>query len=156
MYDESFMQTAYEEAFHGVNHNHGGPFGAVIVVDGKIIGRGHNRVLESKDPTAHAEINAIRDASQNLQHFHLEGSEIYTTCEPCPMCMSAIYWAKIEKVYYCLDRFDAEKIGFGDNHIYKELSKTPTQRMIEFKQVENVNVQSLVGVWQNKNDRLIY
>ena len=120
MYNEKFMQAAYEEALFGVNHNHGGPFGAVIVLDGEIVGQGHNTVLNSKDPTAHAEINAIRKASESLDHYHLDGAEIYTTCEPCPMCMSAIYWAKISSVYYCLDRVDAEKIGFNDNYIYND------------------------------------
>ena len=112
MYEERFMQIAYEEALLGVNQNHGGPFGAVIVVDGKIVGRNHNRVLESKDPTAHAEVNAIRDASKSVNNFHLHGAVIYTTCEPCPMCMSAIYWAKIEQVFYCLDRF-SQRAVFG-------------------------------------------
>jgi len=156
MYSEKFMQTAYEEALHGMKHNHGGPFGAVIVINGEIVGRGHNSVLESKDPTAHAEINAIRDASKNIDSYHLEDAEIYTTCEPCPMCLSAIYWARIKTVYYTLDRVDAEKIGFNDNHIYSELSKDPGHREVEYKRVKHKNVSELPAIWLSKSDRLSY
>ncbi|MBN2699336.1 MAG: nucleoside deaminase [Bacteroidales bacterium] len=151
-----FMQIAYEEAMYGMEHNHGGPFGAVVVIGNKIVGRGHNTVIHSNDPTAHAEINAIRDASGKLGRYHLEDAEIYTTCEPCPMCLSAIYWAKIRAVYYVLDRFDAEKIGFNDHYIYNELSAPPELRAVKFVKIEDNRVRKLPETWLKKDDRLTY
>lgn len=116
--NSKFMKLALEEAYNGINSSHGGPFGAVIVKDGEIIGRGHNRVLLNNDPTAHGEIMAIRNACENIHSFKLKGCEIYTTAEPCPMCLGAILWAEIEKVYYGCSVSDTENIGFADSKFY--------------------------------------
>ena len=114
-----YMQAALEEARLGMNKGHGGPFGAVIVRDGKIIARAHNKVLQSFDPTAHAEIEAIRSASAKLKRCHLPDCTLYTTCEPCPMCLGAVYWARIPQIYYGCTRKDADMIGFSDAEIYE-------------------------------------
>ncbi|MDD3152935.1 MAG: nucleoside deaminase, partial [Bacteroidales bacterium] len=112
MYDETFMREAIKLSRHCIEKNAGGPFGVVIVRNGVEVGRGYNMVTINNDPTAHAEIVAIRDACKNLNTFKLDDCEIYTSCEPCPMCFGAIYWARIKKIYYAADRFDAEKAGF--------------------------------------------
>ncbi|MCD4712343.1 MAG: nucleoside deaminase [Clostridiales bacterium] len=116
------MQKAIEEALSGIEHRDGGPFGAVIVQNGEIIATGHNRVISSHDPTAHAEIVAIRSAADKLGRFDLSDCELYTTCEPCPMCYSAAHWAKIKKIVYGATRQDAADIGFDDNYLYEVLS----------------------------------
>lgn len=117
-----FMEEAVNEAYKGIRNGHGGPFGAVIVKDGKIVGKGHNQVIKNQDPTCHGEMMAIHDACNNLGTFDLSGCEIYTTGEPCPMCLCAIMWANIEKVYYGCNIIDTEKIGFRDAKFY-EMSK---------------------------------
>ena len=116
--DSKFMKEAIKEAYDGINKKHGGPFGAVIVKDGKVIGKGHNRVLKDKDPTCHGEIMAIRDACKNLNSFDLSDCVLYTTAEPCPMCKGAILWANISKVYYGCNIEDTDKIGFRDQKFY--------------------------------------
>ncbi|MBO6286002.1 MAG: nucleoside deaminase [Bacilli bacterium] len=116
------MREAIEEARQGIHSGHGGPFGAVIVKDGKIIGRGHNQVVANNDPTCHGEVQAIRDACSKLGTFDLSGCEIYTTGEPCPMCLGAILWANIDKVYYGCNVYDTENIGFRDDAFYKRFS----------------------------------
>lgn len=118
--DSKFMKEAIKEAYDGINKKHGGPFGAVIVKDGKVIGKGHNRVLKDKDPTCHGEIMAIKDACKNLKSFDLSGSVLYTTAEPCPMCKGAILWANISKVYYGCNIEDTDKIGFRDQKFYDD------------------------------------
>jgi guanine deaminase len=153
---ETFLNEAFKEAFYSVRNNIGGPFGAVVVLDGKIIGKGGNRVSSSNDPTAHAEIVAIRDACRNIENFDLTGAEIYATCEPCPMCLSAIYWANIHSVHYCLTRLEAASIGFKDNHIYEELSLLPAQRSIDFKQVRHPLAVELFQEWTDKQDKVHY
>ena len=115
-----FMYEAVKEAYKGVDNKHGGPFGCVIVKEGKIVGRGHNEVIKNKDCTCHGEIMAIRDACNNLDTFDLSGCELYTTSEPCPMCAGAIQWANIDKVYQGCDVKDAENIGFRDKRFYEE------------------------------------
>jgi tRNA(Arg) A34 adenosine deaminase TadA len=127
---ESFMQLALQLADEGWRRGDGGPFGAVIVKDGTVIGRGNNRVLLRQDPTAHAELEAIREACQHLQHFQLDGCILYTSCEPCPMCLGAIYWARPAAVYYACTREDAAAIGFDDHFIYQEIDRSPEQRKI--------------------------
>ncbi len=117
-----YMNEALKEAYEGINNGHGGPFGAVIVKDGKIIGRGHNRVLLKKDPTCHGEMEAIRDACVNMGTHDLSGSELYTTAEPCPMCLGAIMWANIGKVYYGCNVKDTDSIGFRDDKFYDFLN----------------------------------
>ncbi len=114
-----FMKKALEEAYIGINNNEGGPFGCVIVKDNKIIGKGHNQVLKNNDPTCHGEMMAIHNACKNIKSFDLSGCELYTTGEPCPMCMGAILWANIDKVYYGCNIVDTEKIGFRDSIFYK-------------------------------------
>ncbi len=151
-----FFAIAFKEAFHSVRNNLGGPFGAVIVKDGQIIGKGGNRVSSSKDPTAHAEINAIRDACKNIGSFDLSGTVLYSTCEPCPMCLSAIYWANISKVLYSSTRQQAAEIGFKDNHIYEELSLRPIDRKIPFVSIETEQAKELFKEWVEKSDKIPY
>ncbi len=133
---QEFLERAINLAIENVASHKGGPFGAVIVKDGKIIAEGVNRVTDDCDPTAHAEIRAIRAAARALNDFHLEGCEIYSSCEPCPMCFSAIYWAHLDCVYYASDAKDAARAGFDDAFIYEELKKDPEKRRIPFRKVE--------------------
>ena len=121
------MFVAIEEARYGINHGHGGPFGAVVVKDGEIIGRGHNQVILNNDPTCHGEMMAIHDACKKLGTFDLSGCEIYTTGEPCPMCMGAILWANFEKVYFGCNVIDTEDIGFRDNKFYNRTEEEKKQ-----------------------------
>ncbi len=153
---ERYMNEAFAEAFHSVKNNVGGPFGAVVVMDGKIIGKGGNQVSSQNDPTAHAEIVAIRQACKQISNFDLAGAVLYATCEPCPMCLSAIYWANIHTVYYCSTRHDAASIGFKDNHIYEELALLPGQRKTSFKQVSHPMAAGLFREWTEKNDKIPY
>ena len=113
-----FMKAAMDEAYEGIRHGHGGPFGSVVVKDGKIVGRGHNRVLLKNDPTSHGEMEAIRDACAKLGTFDLSGCHIYTTSQPCPMCLGGVLWANIEKVWYGCNEDDADDIGFRDEKFY--------------------------------------
>lgn len=122
-YNQEFMKLAVEEARAGINNNHGGPFGAAVVKDGEIIASGHNCVLKNNDSTCHGEIAAIREAEQKLETFDLSGCELYTTAEPCPMCLAAILWANIGKVYYGCSVEDAAKIGFRDEKFKKLLNE---------------------------------
>jgi tRNA(Arg) A34 adenosine deaminase TadA len=127
---DDFMRRAIALAYQGMQGGHGGPFGAVIVQDGQVIGQGHNRVLSSNDPTAHAEITAIRDASARIKNFNLSGTKIYVNGMPCPMCMAAIFWARIERVYYACTPADAEAIGFDDAEFYRQLDMPPEERSV--------------------------
>lgn len=120
MENNKYMKLAIEEAYEGIKNHHGGPFGCVIVKDGKIIGRGHNKVLLNKDATCHGEMEAIRDASKNMNSHDLSGAALYTTAAPCPMCKGAILWANIDKVYYGCNINDTDKIGFRDSVFYKK------------------------------------
>lgn len=149
---ESFMIEAIKLADFAVDNNEGGPFGAVIVKDGQIISQGYNRVLKTNDPTAHAEIIAIRKACEELNTFDLTGCEIYSSCEPCPMCLSACYWANINKIYYSNTRKDAEDIGFKDNFIYNELTIS-SKRLIKLEIPEAL---SSFKKWEQKQDKVIY
>lgn len=129
--NESFMQEAIKEAYEGIDHKHGGPFGAVIVQDGKIVGRGHNRVLLNHDPTCHGEMEAIRDACKHLGTYDLSGCQLYTTAEPCPMCKGAILWANIDRVYYGCTIQDTDEIGFRDEVFYANWNND--EKMVEFE-----------------------
>ena len=150
----SFMARAYEEALFGMRHNHGGPFGAVIVKDAEVLAAAHNEVLKTKDPTAHAEINVIREASSKLQNFDLSGCELYTTCEPCPMCLGAILWSRIDKVYYGATKEDAAKGGFDDAVFYDVLAKkTKKFAMIQLDHEKNAY---LFDLWNQKEDKQLY
>jgi len=153
--DNKFMKKAVREAFKGLRKNEGGPFGAVIIKDGKVIAKEHNRVLKTNDPTAHAEILAIRKASKKLKRFDLSDCEIYTSCEPCPMCLSAIYWAKIKKVYYGCTKEDAAGIGFDDKTIY-DLIKGVVEKKLEFVQVDREDCLKIFKEWASKSDKVNY
>ena len=133
--EKKFMEEAIKMAQNGIRNNEGGPFGAVVVKNGEIIGRGNNRVTSTNDPSAHAEVVAIRDACNTLGSFQLEGCDIYTSCEPCPMCLGAIYWARPDKVYFGCTKKDAAEIDFDDDFIYRELELPLDKRKIEFTQI---------------------
>ena len=154
--NESYMNEAFKEAFMGMRNNYGGPFGAVIVKDNVIIGRGCNRVISYNDPTAHAEIVAIREACKKISSYDLSGSLLYSTCEPCPMCLSAVYWANIKRVIFGLSRYDAELMGFKDNHIYQEISMDPTERNIKLRKVDHPAIKELMEEWNLKTDKFHY
>jgi tRNA(Arg) A34 adenosine deaminase TadA len=154
----TFMRMAIELAYQGMAGKHGGPFGAVIVKDGKVIGQGHNRVLSSTDPTAHAEVTAIRDASSKLKNFDLSGSEIFVNGLPCPMCMSAIFWARIGKVYYGCSAADAEEIGFDDEEFYRQLEKPLTERAVPAIQVTECHAEAKAcyQAWADNDAKVPY
>ncbi len=151
-----FMQIAYEEALAGLRKNHGGPFGAVVVQNGTIIARAHNQVIDSHDPTAHAEILAIRLASTQLETFDLSGCEIYSTCEPCPMCLGAIIWAKIRNLYYACTQEDAAKIGFDDQLIYHTIRGETNEKVIHTTQMGRDACLNLFEMWTQKEDKVPY
>ena len=154
--DEKYFNEAFDLAYQSVRKNRGGPFGALVVMDGEIIGKGGNQVISQNDPTAHAEIVAIRDACRKLGNFDLSGAVIYATCEPCPMCLSAIYWANIKEVFYCSTRYQAEAIGFKDNLIYKEMNLDPEDRALSFHRVTHPEAEGLFREWSEKQDKMPY
>src|SRR5690554_2907194 len=151
-----FMLEAVNAALKGMENNDGGPFGCVIVKDEKIVGRGNNKVTSHNDPTAHAEIIAIRDACKNLNSFQLEGCVIYTSCEPCPMCFGAIYWARPDKVYYGCSHQDAADIDFDDAFIYKEIELPYNKRSIPFEQIARDIALKPFQKWSSKDDKTVY
>ena len=153
--NNKFMMKAIELSINSVNSGTG-PFGSVIVKDNKIISEGFNTVTSAKDPTSHAEISAIRSACKNLNNFSLEGCDLYTTCEPCPMCLSAIYWARIDRVYYANTRRDAQKIDFSDAMIYEELNKTIKDRKIPMHQMMRDEALKSFEIWDKKTDKVKY
>lgn len=153
---ETFMREAIRLALDNMHAGKGGPFGAVIVQNNKIIGRGHNQVTSSCDPTAHAEINAIREACKNLQTFSLANCEIYTSCEPCPMCLGAIYWARLDTIYFAANRQDASDIGFDDNFFYQEVSKPIDERTVPMKELLREEALVPFQEWENKADKIRY
>ncbi len=134
----------------------GGPFGALIARDGKIIAEGHNQVTSSNDSTAHAEVVAIRTACRQLGSFNLQGCEMYTSCEPCPMCLGAIYWARLDRVYYANTRIEAAAIGFDDDHIYRELDKPIDDRAVPFIHLESAEARQIFKEWLEKADKIPY
>ena len=150
-----FMTLAIELSIESVNTG-GGPFGSVIVKDEKIIAEGFNKVTSTNDPTAHGEIVAIRKACKSLNNFNLSGCELYSTCEPCPMCLSAIYWAHIDKVYYANTRDDAKKIDFDDSLIYSELLKNVKIRKIPMAQMMREEALKAFELWNKKTDKVKY
>ena len=154
--EEKFMNEAIALSHSGCMNNEGGPFGCVIVKEDKIVGRGNNKVICNNDPTAHAEIIAIRDACKNLDSFQLEGCEIYTSCEPCPMCLGAIYWARPKVVYYANSRRDAADIGFDDSMIYNEMGLELEKRKIPIVALEKDDAMKVFEQWVNKNDKTLY
>ncbi len=151
-----FMKQAIELARRNVNGSSGGPFGAVVVKDGKVIAEGNNQVTSLQDPTAHAEVQAIRKACQALGTFDLNGCEIYTSCEPCPMCLGAIYWARPARVYFGSTRQDAARAGFDDDLIYSEINVSPEQRKIPMRQLLTKGADSVFAAWISKADKIRY
>lgn len=154
--DRAFMEEAIRLAKEGVQNELGGPFGAVVVQDGRIIGRGQNRVLKEEDPTAHAEMVAIREACRHLQHFQLTGCTIYTSCEPCPMCLGAIYWARPNRIVYACSREDASELGFDDGFIYRELALPVQQRSMLSEQLMRPQALEAMQLWAEKEDKTAY
>ena len=150
-----FMKRAIELSIKSVN-NGGGPFGSVIVKGDKIIAEGSNKVTSNNDPTAHGEIVAVREACKKLNDFSLNGCELYSTCEPCPMCLSAIYWARIDKIYYANTREDARKIDFYDSLIYTELKKNIDKRKIPMIQILRNEALKAFELWDKKKDKVKY
>ncbi len=154
--EEKFMQEAIALSHKGVHNNEGGPFGCIIVKNGKIVGRGNNKVTSTNDPTAHAEVVAIRDACKNLGTFQLDECEIYTSCEPCPMCLGAIYWARPKVIYFANNRQDAAEIGFDDSMIYDEISADIKQRKIPIIPLLRDEAIKVFNEWKNKEDKTAY
>jgi guanine deaminase len=154
--NDQLMLKAIEISEKNMDSNLGGPFGAVIVKDGKIIAEGGNRVTSSCDPTAHAEVVAIRSACEKLENFELVDCEIYTSCEPCPMCLSAIYWARIKTIYYANSRDDAASIDFDDEFLYREVKLPLEEREIPIKQLLRDEAFKVFKKWEVKNDKIPY
>ena len=150
------MIRAIELAQAGMDSNDGGPFGAVVVKDGRIVAEGNNRVTSSNDPTAHAEVVAIRDACKALGTFQLQGCSIYTSCEPCPMCLGAIYWARPDNVYFASTRHDAAAAGFDDDFIYEELEKAHDQRRMNIQNFMREEALAVFQKWVAKPDKVAY
>lgn len=153
---EEFMRMAIELSVKNVNQSIGGPFGAVIVKDGKVIAGSANKVTSTNDPTAHAEVSAIRLACTALNTFDLNGCVVYTSCEPCPMCLGAIYWAKIETIYYANTKADAESIGFSDKFIYEELDKPMEKRTLPVVQMMRDEAMQAFKLWETSPMRIEY
>ena len=150
------MQRAIDLAQKGMDTNSGGPFGAVVVKDDIIIAEGYNKVTSTNDPTAHAEIIAIKEACKKLNSFQLDDCIIYTSCEPCPMCLGAIYWARPKKVFYACNRDDAAMIDFDDQFIYDELNKQMIDRQIEFSSIMRHDALKIFKKWNLKTDKIKY
>jgi guanine deaminase len=150
------LQRSIEIAETNCKANNGGPFGAVIVRDGKIVAECGNSVTTTNDPTAHAEVNAIREACKKLNTFDLSDCEIYASCEPCPMCLSAIYWARIPKLYYAANKHDAKDAGFDDSFIYDELDKNENERSIYIKRINLPTSEQPFEIWKGMSDKVEY
>jgi len=152
-----FMKIAKDLSEENLSTNAGGPFGACIVKDGKIIGKGNNHVLKNNDPTAHAEIEAIRDACKNINSYDLSNCELYTSCYPCPMCLSAIIWSNIKKVYYGNTKEDAENIGFRDNFIYEFIKNNNSDKnILDLESMDREETIKVFEEYMNKEDKEIY
>ncbi len=154
--EEKFMMKAIMLSQRGIDTNEGGPFGCVIVKDDKIIGRGNNKVVANMDPTAHAEIVAIRQACRHLGSFQLHDCEVYSSCEPCPMCLGAIYWARPKIIYYANTREDAASIGFDDSLIYSEMKAELANRKIPVVNIGRIDAVKVFQNWAEKNDKTSY
>jgi tRNA(Arg) A34 adenosine deaminase TadA len=154
--NENFMREAILLSKENMDSNKGGPFGAVVVKNGKIIGRGANNVTSINDPTAHAEVMAIRDACKNIGDFNLKGCEIYSSCEPCPMCLSAIYWSRIEKIYYANTQDDAAAINFDDAFLYRQVALPKEERSIPIISLLRNEALPVFKEWETKEDKTPY
>jgi len=153
---KKFMAEAIQLSLDGVRNNEGGPFGAIVVKDGEIVGHGNNKVSSTNDPTAHAEMTAIRDACKNLNSFQLDGCIIYTSCEPCPMCLGAIYWARPDRIFYACTKDDAAAAGFDDSFIYKEIELPIPERKVPTEQLCREEALEAFKEWGEKEDRVDY
>jgi len=153
---ERYMRRALALAQEGMEAGRGGPFGAVVVWEERIVGEGTNRVTSTHDPTAHAEVVAIRAACAGLGRFELRGAEIYTSCEPCPMCLSAIYWARLDRIWYGNDRTDAARIGFDDALIYREVALPPDARRLPMARLLADEARAAFAAWERKPDKVRY
>jgi len=156
MEHDTYLKLAVNEALKGMLKGEGGPFGAVVVRGGEVLGKGHNTVLKSNDPTAHAEVNAIRNACRHIHHYHLTGAVIYTNFEPCPMCLAAIYWADIRNLYYCSGRDEAERIGFMDSQLYNEISLPIQDRAIKSSRRMVDEMDQLLDRWNGLKGKIFY
>ena len=156
MPDKEFMQRAIALALDNVKSGRGGPFGALVVKNGKMIAEGTNTVTSTTDPTAHAEIVAIREACKKLGAFQLTGCEIYASCEPCPMCLAAIYWARLERIYFAGTGNDAAKVGFDDSFVYQEIAKSRARRKILMTQLMREESLEPFRAWELKPDKISY
>lgn len=154
--EEKFMMEAITLSKKAIENNEGGPFGCIVVKDDQIVGRGNNKVIIENDPTAHAEVMAIRDACKNLGTFQLDGCEIYSSCEPCPMCLGAIYWARPKMVYYANTRDDAASVGFDDSMIYDEIKCDKEERKIPLINLCRNDALTVFENWAHKNDKTPY
>lgn len=154
--NNEFMKRAIKLSEENVHTHKGGPFGAVVVYKDEIIGEGSNQVTSNNDPTAHAEVEAIRAACKKIKNFDLSGATIYTSCEPCPMCLSAIYWARIDKIYYANTRSDAAQIQFDDDLIYNEIPKDPSKRKIPAEQILRDEAQHVFDMWNASTEKIRY
>jgi len=154
--DKYFIREAIKQADKGITNHEGGPFGAIIVKDGEIVGRGNNKVTSTNDPTAHAEMVAIRDACKNLNTFQLDDCIIYSSCEPCPMCLGAIYWARPKKLVFASSKEDASAAGFDDSLIYREIPLPIEKRMIETQQLLREEGQFVFDKWVASDDKTKY
>jgi guanine deaminase len=150
------MNESIQEALKGMRSGDGGPFGAVIVQNGTIIARAHNEVLSTNDPTMHAEVNVIRKASKLLGRFDLSDCEIYSSCEPCPMCFAAIHWAKMKKLYYGASRFDAANVDFDDQYIYDVINKTATEQQVDIEVIDSEECLIPLNEWKKMVDKTPY
>ncbi len=150
------MDRAIELSLKGSSEGKGGPFGAVIVKNGEIVGESYNQVTSTNDPTAHAEVMAIRDACKNLKTFDLTDCEVYTSCEPCPMCLGAIYWSRAKKIYYANTREDAKKTGFDDSFIYDEIPLPLSERKIKMEQIGQKEALHVFGLWDKNEGKIKY
>ena len=153
--NSKFILRAIELSIKSIK-NQGGPFGSVVVKEGKIIAEGFNKVTSNNDPTAHGEIVAIREACKKLNTFNLKGCDLYSSCEPCPMCLSAIYWSHIDRIFYANTREDAKDIDFDDSLIYTEISKDKNDRQIEMVQMHGEEALEAFKIWKNKDDKIKY
>ncbi len=153
---EKYMQLTIELAKENIKANQGGPFGAMVANEDTIISKGTNLVTSTNDPTAHAEIMAIRKAGNQLEHFDLSGYTLFASCEPCPMCLGAIYWARISKVYFAATKGDAAAIQFDDHNIYEELAKNWQERSVSFEQLLRDQAIEVFKEWENKEDKILY
>lgn len=152
----AFMREAIRLALRAAQSGKGGPFGAVVVRRGKIVGRGWNEVTSANDPTAHAEIMALRAACRRLRTFHLEDCDLYANCEPCPMCLSALYWARIGRVFYAGTRKDAARIGFDDDFLYGQIALPRPRRRLPMRQLLRTEAQAAFSAWEKKADKVPY